>query len=136
MVKRSYLTEFAGIAKSRTMDIRHQKRTSIVQKLFAHSFHPNESVLKYDKKTQEIINAADEINKEIQTYASKFPLNKIARIDIAILQLAIYELIKDKKEPPKVIINEAVELAKELGGEKSYAFINAILGKIYSKNYA
>lgn len=118
------------------MDIRHQKRITIVQELYAHSFLPNKSIMKFDKKTQEVINHADKINKEIQRYASKFPLDKIAKIDTAILQLAIYELITDRKEPPKVIINEAVDLAKELGGEKSYAFINAILGKIYSNNYA
>jgi N utilization substance protein B len=50
---------------------------------------------------------------------------------LAILQLAIYELLIEKKEPPKVIIDEAVELAKEFGSEKSYAFVNAILGKVY-----
>jgi N utilization substance protein B len=38
--------------------------------------------------------------------------------------------------PPKVIINEAVELAKELGGDKSPGFINAVLGKIYENEYA
>jgi N utilization substance protein B len=51
---------------------------------------------------------------------------------MAILQLAIYELLIEKKEPPKVIIDEAVELAKEFGSEKSYAFVNAVLGKVYS----
>jgi len=117
------------------MDVRNQKRITVVQELFAHSFLPNEATAKYDRKTQEIIAFSGSLNKEIRKYASKFPLDKIARIDVAILQLAIYELIKDKKEPPKVIINEAVELAKELGSEKSYAFINAVLGKIYSKNY-
>lgn len=117
------------------MDIRHQKRIAIVQELYARSFLPNQSIARYGKKTQEVISHIDTINNEIQKYASKFPIDKIAKIDVAILQLAIYELTKDKKEPPKVIINEAVELAKELGSEKSYAFINAVLGKIYSNTY-
>ncbi len=116
------------------MDIRHQKRTTIIQELYAHSFVPHEDARKFDPKTQEVIKHAKKLNEEIEKFASKFPIDKIARVDVAILQLAIYELLIEKKEPPKVIINEAVELAKELGSEKSYAFINAILGKIYEEN--
>ncbi len=115
------------------MDIRHQKRTTIIQELYAHSFHPDEKTDKLDAKTREIIRQRDTLNKKIEKFASKFPIDKIARVDVAILELSIYELIVEKKEPPKVIINEAVELAKELGSEKSYAFINAVLGKIYGE---
>jgi len=119
------------------MDVRHQKRTTIIQELYAHSFIPTGTVEKYDKTTQEILKNSETLNHEIEKFASKFPIGKIARIDVAILQLSIYELMIEKKEPPKVIINEAVELAKELGSDRSFAFINAILGKIYgalSKN--
>lgn len=115
------------------MDVRHEKRTTIVQELYAHSFNPTGSIDTFTDKTREVIKNQTTINKEIEKFASKFPINKIARIDVAILQLSIFELTVEKKEPPKVIINEAVELAKELGGEKSYAFINAILGKIYGE---
>ncbi|MBI3366848.1 transcription antitermination factor NusB [Candidatus Roizmanbacteria bacterium] len=115
------------------MDIRHQKRTSIIQGLYAYSFVPHEDTKKIDPKIQEIIKHSRKLNKAIEKYASKFPIDKIARVDVAILQLAIYELTIDKKEPPKVVINEAVELAKELGSEKSYAFINAVLGKVYDE---
>jgi N utilization substance protein B len=52
-------------------------------------------------------------------------------VDISILRNALYELTIERKVPPKVIINEAVELAKELGSEKSPSFVNAVLGKIY-----
>lgn len=89
-----------------------------------------------DERTSLIIKYEDRINEYIKTYAPKFPLRKIAKVDLAILQLAIYELLFEKKEPPKVIINEAVELAKEMGSNRSYAFINAVLGKIYQKHYA
>lgn len=115
------------------MDIRHQKRTTIIQELYAHSFHPQETIDTLDLKTQEIIRQRDILNKEIEKFASKFPIDKIAKVDVAILELSIYELIVEKKEPPKVIINEAVELAKELGSDRSFAFINAILGKIYAE---
>jgi len=49
---------------------------------------------------------------------------------LSILRLAVFELLIDKKEPTKVVINEAVEIAKELGNERSFAFINAVLGSI------
>jgi len=47
--------------------------------------------------------------------------------------LAVYELMIEKKEPPKVIIDEAIELAKELGSDKTFGFVNAVLGKIYGQ---
>lgn len=111
------------------MDIRHEQRMKIIQELYAHSFKSQPS----SKKTTEIIKKQDAINTIIIQYAAKFPINKIAKLDLAILQLSIYELIFEKKEPPKVIINEAVELAREFGADRSFAFINAILGKVYQK---
>ncbi|MDO8741794.1 MAG: transcription antitermination protein NusB, partial [Candidatus Roizmanbacteria bacterium] len=68
----------------------------------------------------------------IKKYAPKYPLDKIAKVDLAILQLAVYELMFEKKQPAKVIIDEAVELAKELGSDKAYAFVNAVMGKVYN----
>ena len=57
-------------------------------------------------------------------------LENIAKIDLAILRLATYELLIEKKEPPKVIIDEAVELAKTYGNEHSFQFVNGALGTI------
>ncbi|PIP62957.1 transcription antitermination factor NusB [Candidatus Roizmanbacteria bacterium CG22_combo_CG10-13_8_21_14_all_35_9] len=112
------------------MDIRHQERISIVQELFAFFFNKK---TKLSEKTKKILENQDKINLLVEKNAPKFPLEKIAKIDLAILTLAVFELILEKKQPPKVIINEAVEIAKEFGGDKSYAFINAVLGKIYVK---
>ncbi len=111
------------------MDIRHQERIKIIQELYAQTFK-SQSV---SDKTAAVIDKQTEINTLIKKYAAKFPVDKIAKLDLAILQLSIYELIFEKKEPPKVIINEAVELAKEFGSDKSYSFINAILGKVYGR---
>lgn len=110
------------------MDSRHKKRIKIVQELFSQEFI-NQSNL--SNKTKLILKSVHKLDLLIKSYASKHPIEKIAKTDLAILRLAIYELKIEKKEPAKVIINEAVELAKELGSEKSYAFINAVLGKIY-----
>lgn len=115
------------------MDIRHQQRVKIVQELYSHSFNIPQQQIGFDKKTKAIIKNQTRLNQYIQKFASKFPIEKIAKVDLAILHLSIYELIIEKKEPAKVIIDEAVELAKELGSEKSYAFVNAILGKIYEQ---
>jgi len=112
------------------MDPRHQKRIKILQELYAYFFYPYQKY-DFDKKTLEIIKNQEEINQYINSFSLKFKIEKIAKIDKAILQLAIYELLIEKKEPPKVIIDEAIELAKEFGGERSYAFVNAILGKVY-----
>ncbi len=127
MARKNYLIGFANTVENK-VDPRHKKRLKIVQELYALEFakQPNLS-----SKTISIIKSEKELNTLVKKYAPKFPIEKIAKIDLAILKLAIYELKVEKKEPDKVIINEAVELAKELGSEKSYAFINAVLGKIY-----
>lgn len=72
----------------------------------------------------------DKLNEYIVKYAPEWPLDKIARLDKLILQLGIYELLMSKEAPPLVAINEAVELAKEFGQEKSSKFINGVLSSI------
>lgn len=120
------------------MDQRHKKRIKIIQNLYAYSFksleNNNNLPFPNDKTTKEIIKNTEKIDQLINLYAKKFSTEKIAKTDLAILRWAIYELQR-KKIPPKVIIDEAVELAKELAGEKSYAFINAILGKVFNYYY-
>jgi len=110
------------------IDPRHLLRLKIIQELYSQDFTEQPFLL---PKTKSILNSLNSLNSQITKHAPKFPLEKIAKIDLAILRLAIFELTIEKKEPAKVIINEAVELAKELGSEKSFAFVNAVLGKIY-----
>ncbi len=70
------------------------------------------------------------IDEAIDRYAVTFDHEKMARIDYAILQLGMYELFFAKVKPPyKVVINEAIELAKEFGSGGSPGLINGILGK-------
>lgn len=113
------------------MDPRHQERISVVQELYGETFTPQPSLR---EKTKKIRANLKSLNEVIQKFAPKFPIDKIAKVDLAILELAVYELTIEKKEPPKVIINEAVELAREMGGDKTYSFVNAVLGKIYGKS--
>lgn len=76
----------------------------------------------------------DDINHRIEDVAPEFPLEQISMIDKAILRVAIFEMLYSDEVPPKVAINEAVELGKTFGGENSYKFINGVLGTVYRKS--
>lgn len=70
------------------------------------------------------------IDKIITKAAPAWPIDKINKIDLAILRFAVYELM-EKVTPQKVVIDEAVEIAKEYGSESSSSFVNGVLGTIY-----
>ncbi|MBI4059271.1 transcription antitermination factor NusB [Candidatus Microgenomates bacterium] len=113
------------MAKS-NIDERHQRRVSALKQLFAQDFTNQGSLTPLAKS---VLAKQAEIDPLIVNAAPAWPLEQINKVDLAILRLAIYEL-SIKKEPIKVIINEAVELAKEFGGESSSSFVNGVLGKI------
>ncbi len=108
------------------LDPRHQQRIAYITQLFAESFHK--------QKVKPFITSMnqhkDKIDEMIAHAAPEWPIDKIAKIDLAILRLATFELTITKKEPPKVIIDEAIELAKEYGNESSSGFVNGVLGTI------
>lgn len=79
---------------------------------------------------QQIIKNLPRIDSLITKSAPQWPLDQVNKIDLAILRLAVFELVLNKQEPEKVIIDEAVELAKEFGGQSSPAFVNGVLGTI------
>lgn len=72
------------------------------------------------------------IDEDIRNSAPEWPIEKIAKVDLAILRLAVYEL-NFSKTPPKVAIDEAVELAKEFGAETSPGFVNGVLASLLEK---
>ena len=78
----------------------------------------------------------DEINSLITEAAPEWPLDQVAKVDKNTLRVAIYEILFDKSEdiPPRVSINEAVEIGKTFGSENASKFINGVLGHIYRKN--
>lgn len=74
----------------------------------------------------------DRLDAIIQPIAPEWPLSQIARIDLVVLRIALYELTTlTDQVPPKVAINEAVELAKAFGSDNSSKFINGVLGTAY-----
>lgn len=107
-------------------DPRHKNRQDIVQLLFSYSFH--EQNIKNEKAVK-IIEKFGEIDEKIKRIAPEFPIEKINKVDLAILRLAVFELQFEKETPPKVVVDEAIELAKEFGGDASPGFVNGALGK-------
>ena len=131
---------------------RHLARTIAIQSLFEWDFHGQQDDLAEIVKknlvefggsiddtdfvyslTAGIRGKIDEINEIIKKHAPEWPLDQITLIDRNVLRLGIYELIFLKEVPPKVAINEAVELAKTFGGESSGKFLNGVLGTLYKQ---
>lgn len=107
-------------------DPRHKKRQKLVEELFKIDFHKQ----RVNDNTKSILNHIDFIDKKIEAAAPEFSVDKINRVDLAILRLAVYELLVEKSQPIKVIIDEAIELAKEYGGDSSPSFVNGALGNL------
>ena len=129
---------------------RHLSRIVVMQTLYEWDFRPESKVAdillrnftEFDGQVDEVyarkvvegtIAAKDQIDQLIIKAAPDWPIDQVAMIDKNLLRIAIFELLYDKEEevPPKVSINEAVELGKQFGSENSSKFINGVLGTIY-----
>lgn len=80
-----------------------------------------------------VIDNLKNIDEIIVKYASEWPIEQITNIDRNILRLGVYELKFNDNMPAKVAINEAIELAKTFGGEKSGKFVNGVLGSVFKE---
>jgi|SRR3989344_6369992 len=111
------------------------KPTAVLPAIVDHDIDEFGTGLKDKEFSKEIVDGVithlDEIDKVITTYAPAWPINQITVIDRSILRIGIYELKFCKNMPPKVAINEAIELAKSFGGPSSGKFINGVLGSIF-----
>lgn len=132
------------------MGLRHRSRVIALQTLFEAEFAANrtDQILerKLDKQeprgeftdfARELVNGVlkniQTLDAVIQRLAPNFPISQLASIDRSILRLALFEILIQKKVPPKVAINEAVELAKEFGADTSSRFINGVLGSVITE---
>lgn len=79
---------------------------------------------------QGVVKLQAELDKILQPLAPEWPIEQIARMDRVVLRMGAYELLHAADIPPKVVINEAVELAKAFGGDNSSKFINGVLGSL------
>src|ERR1700752_1604491 len=133
---------------------RHLSRSIVLQTLFEWDFNGGELDIKpvlernlkefapgleddtfVNSLIDEVLKKRSIIDEIIEKAAPDWPLDKISIVDRNILRLGLAELLfGDRKEvPPKVAINEAIELAKTFGGENSGKFINAVLGSVYKE---
>jgi len=79
---------------------------------------------------QGVLKHREELDRQIQRFAPTWPVSQLASVDRNLLRLAIYELTQETGPPPKVAINEAVELAKLFGTESTPRFVNGVLGAV------
>ena len=112
-------------------DPRHVKRVKLMKTLFSWNFLQKKTP---PKGISEIIKNLTLIDKTISDCAKDRPLSEINKIDLSILRLAVFELIINIGVPPKVIVDEAVELGKEFGSDSSSSFINGVLGQVVKIN--
>lgn len=77
-----------------------------------------------------VVKSAKKLDTQLQPVAPEWPIDQIARMDRIVLRMGLWELSNEPDVPPKVVINEAVELAKAFGGENSSKFVNGVLGTL------
>src|SRR5436305_1923423 len=127
-------------------DPRHAARIVAMQTLFEWSFNSSNIDVIIERDTLElerpvdkelikflvtgVTDNQDNIDQIIASSAPEWPLNQIAKIDLSILRIAIFELYIARFVPPKVAIDEAIELGKQFGGDNSGKFINGVLGTV------
>ncbi|MCX6734464.1 MAG: transcription antitermination factor NusB [Candidatus Peregrinibacteria bacterium] len=99
-------------------------------------FAPKLTEKEFAKKTLEgVVAYHKEILDTIAEFAPEWPIDKIARIDRAILEIGVYEIAFSEEVPPVVAINEAVEIAKHFGDNNSQKFINGVLSSVMKKHH-
>lgn len=131
-------------------DPRHEARRVALATLFERSFHSidqKSSVARVlelyneEEVDQDLLKLilegvpknAEALDKIIAETAPAWPPDQITKVDLIALRIAIFELVIEKNVPPKVAIDEAIELAKEFGGASSGAFVNGVLGTVVQK---
>jgi N utilization substance protein B len=81
-----------------------------------------------------VLDHQEQLDEMIVVHAPEWPIEQMAIIDRNILRIAMFEFVVDQGTPPKVAINEAVELAKMYGSDSSQRFVNGVLGTLLSKH--
>jgi N utilization substance protein B len=137
----------------RATDPRHQARILVLQELFSRYFKKGDikarhisikellelnEMTEYDKDLYKkildgVIEKQEEIDTLIQKYAPQWSIDQMKLVDLQILRMAIYEGFVGTITPPKVAIDEAIEVAKDFGGEINSKFVNGVLGAIYEQ---
>lgn len=139
------------------MATRHLGRTIVLQSLYEWDFYAHKTELPQivERNIKEfgpgmdepefvwnlikgIVEHLKELDDRLRVLAPEWPLEQVAIVDRNILRIGLFELLHAKREevPPKVAINEAVELAKNYGGQNSSRFVNGVLGTVFKNEVA
>lgn len=86
-----------------------------------------------DRVVEGVLAHAPEIDRLIEQYLENWSLDRIALIDRTLLRIAIFELLYCEDVPPRVTLNEAIDLAKQYGSENSGSFVNGVLDRILNE---
>ncbi len=137
----------------RSTDPRHQARILALQELFSDYFNiediptveiPVKELMEinemteynedlYKKIVDGVSGSTKSIDEIIKLHAPQWPITQMKLVDLQILRIAIFEGFVGKITPPKVAIDEAIEIARDFGGEISSKFVNGVLGAIYEE---
>ena len=110
--------------------VRHDPEAVFERMVQEENLPPSAEAFAHDLIFNGVIENREKIDSIISSLAPTWPIGQMAIVDRNILQIAIYELMFDGETPPKVAINEAVELAKAFGGDSSPKFINGVLRSV------
>lgn len=136
MASNRHLGRIVALQTLYEQDFRHEcgDDTFNLDEVLARNISRYEETIDDKDFTRDLVQGVDkhqaEIDDIIRPLAPEWPIEQIARMDRVILRIGVYELTYETKVPPKVAINEAVELAKAFGGENSSKFINGVLGSV------
>lgn len=112
------------------IDSTRHEMEAVVGRLLADGGLSQENNAFVSELVSQVIRNKEKIDRNIQKFATAWPIEQISIIDRNILRLAIFEILFDNKVSVKVAINEAVELAKKFGSDNSSKFVNGVLGSV------
>lgn len=114
------------------LDCTHHNPIAVIERLLVDMILPEAGGLFARDLVQGVSAHQEQLDLLVGRYAPEWPVDQIAIIDRNILRMAIYEILMRDDTPVKVVINEAVELAKEFGSDSSGRFVNGVLGSLVS----
>ena len=128
MTKREERELFLKIVFMCTFPEQFEETDALVKNFLIEEGH-EELIPKMTTRVRSLLAYMEEIDDVINSHAQGWKTSRIAKVDLALLRIAIFEMTYEGLDK-KIAINEVVELAKVYGEERSFAFINGILGKV------
>jgi len=115
------------------VDLTNHEPREVMTRTFADQPTPPDTRRYVERLVSGTLTDQEEIDHYVLSAAPAFPVSQLPSVDRNVLRIAIYELLRQANVPPKVAINEAVELAKRFGGDNSGRFVNGVLGTVIGK---